>query len=217
MVAMLHPITLKYKRFILNKQDIDVIQFGCKIIEEQINFCVVMGSLGVPDLNENIANTFYERKHNLLWCEHMEDGNMRYVPGTGIGIDYTLPISYMRATPQRNLLLGRVLWSNAVIVVNDFFKSNSQIFEKIPQLEFLRHIRNGFAHGNKFHFVLRKNEIFRKAEFDNLEITLHMQGMAVFDNEGEDGFIKIGDILALLLWLKEFLKSVDLKNNYIKP
>jgi hypothetical protein len=62
----------------------------------------------------------------------------------------------------------------------------------IPEVEFLRHLRNAVAHGNRFSF--RPNEPSRIAAFGSLTITTALQGFTpvLFD------FVRPGDCLALL-------------------
>jgi hypothetical protein len=50
-------------------------------------------------------------------------------------------------------------------------------FDQTPELEFLRHVRNGFAHGNRFD--IRKPEPRRPARFKEFEIIRALNGQEV--------------------------------------
>ena len=69
--------------------------------------------------------------------------------------------------------------------------SDAGYFDKGPDLELLRHLRNGVAHGNMFHFL--HGEPRRPAKYKEFEVTAALEGQPVlFD------FMEPGDILVLL-------------------
>jgi hypothetical protein len=69
---------------------------------------------------------------------------------------------------------------------------------KKPVVQFLRHIRNGCAHGNKFYF--KKGGPFFPAEFRTKKIDTNLQGKEVFFS-----YISAGDIPYLLEDISKFL------------
>ena len=78
---------------------------------------------------------------------------------------------------------------------------SKQYFDKTPELEFFRHLRNGLSHGNKFYF--REGEPKRPARFKTFEITRCLQGQEVAFS-----FINTGDFFDLFDYLKAHLRAL---------
>ena len=121
-----------------------------------------------------------------------------------LGILFTLHITLARAGSDPAMLdeLDRVWLVGALLAVGDALKQHDY-FDHAPELELLRHLRNGVAHGNAFQIDLKLLAKFpahnrlawvrsdSKAEF---EITPNLQNQPVlFD------FMAPGDILDLLV------------------
>ncbi|AEF43129.1 hypothetical protein [Hoyosella subflava] len=82
-------------------------------------------------------------------------------------------------------------------------------FDKAPVLVFLRHVRNGLAHGGQFTYQeSRYWEL--NARFGNLEITKETTG-GVF---GSFGFLSRGDMLALLDEVASHLRTDPPKKSH---
>ena len=77
-----------------------------------------------------------------------------------------------------------------VTLIADRLSRNSY-FNKTPELEFLRHVRNAVAHGNRFN--IRSDEPKRPARFRGFEISQSLNGTELFWQ-----FIGPGDVLDLL-------------------
>lgn len=113
-------------------------------------------------------------------------------------------------TPEYRAMQDRVFLAGAILQLGDELQG-VQYVDKRPDLEFLRHLRNGIAHGNRFN--LRHNEPRRPAHFTGaagllpdgvtsvpsgttFEITPALNGQPVlFD------FIGPGDVCDLLLFI----------------
>ena len=121
----------------------------------------------------------------------------------------THAIRTVRSTSSFRLTYDRLWLAGALLTLGDRL-SEERYFDQGPDLEFVRHLRNGIAHGNKFHFV--RDEPRRPAHFTGpdgrvlpdatttgpgyvvtFEITRALEGRRVlFD------FIGPGDIFDLL-------------------
>jgi hypothetical protein len=79
--------------------------------------------------------------------------------------------------------------------------SENGYFDKSPELEFVRHVRNGIAHGNRFNFL--HGEPRRPARFRDSEITPALEGTPVLFE-----FLSTGDVFDLLDYIKEHLRAL---------
>lgn len=108
------------------------------------------------------------------------------------------------------ILMGKIMTINLFEILKD-----SKYFQDLRDLEefkFLRHIRNGAAHNNKFHFkdrnnkwTLNESEII---EWNNYKIDRNLQDKPVFNN-----FISFQSIFILGKIFSEKLKNIDLETN----
>lgn len=113
-------------------------------------------------------------------------------------------------TPAYQSTYDRLWLAGALLTVGDAL-AVAGYFDRAPDLEFVRHLRNGVAHGNKFHF--RTGEPSRRAYFTGpgktslpdgtvldsppfFEITPPLEGQEVLF-----GFIGAGDVCDLLLFV----------------
>lgn len=83
----------------------------------------------------------------------------------------------------------------SVVFIHDLIV-NSEFNKNTPEYEFLRHIRNGFSHGNRFHFI--GDQPNNTASFENLIITKKLQGITVLHD-----FVFIGDVIKLIAFIKK--------------
>jgi hypothetical protein len=60
-------------------------------------------------------------------------------------------LDYARSNEQMANDLPRAWLVGSLLAIGDAL-SNSRYFDRAPELELLRHLRNGVAHGNRFHF-----------------------------------------------------------------
>lgn len=93
-----------------------------------------------------------------------------------------------------SLLMGAVSW------VGDDLKNNGY-FDKTPELEFFRHLRNAISHGNRWHFT--HQEPRRPASFGAFTLTkdLHDQEGVLFE------FMSTGDVADLLEHTAAYLRT----------
>ena len=74
-------------------------------------------------------------------------------------------------------------------------------FDKSPELEFFRHLRNGISHGNRFHF--KSGEPKRPARFRAFNMTPALHGQAVLFE-----YMSTGDVFDLLDHVKAHLRKL---------
>ena len=116
------------------------------------------------------------------------------------GIKLWESISLVRGSPAYNLdFLGTQFMTILSWVGHEL--SENRYFDKTPELEFFRHLRNGVSHGNRFN--LRRDEPKRPARFRGFEITpaLHEQPV-LFE------FISTGDLFDLFDHIKTHLRTL---------
>ncbi len=119
---------------------------------------------------------------------------------------YSIPnygplIEQLRGNPQFNIDYMGLLLQSMVIQIGDMLSKNGY-FEKAPELEFYRHLRNALGHGNRFHFL--PGEPKRLARFQNREITIALQGSQVFFN-----FMGPGDVFELWEHIEGHLRATS--------
>jgi hypothetical protein len=136
-------------------------------------------------------------------------GRIRHKDGTRHEFDFAYHLLLARTNPAMVADLDRLWLVGALLTIGDALKQH-RYFDRAPELELLRHLRNGAAHGNTFriknpkeleeypaHNRLAWVKSDTKAEF---EITLNLQGQPVlFD------FMGPGDILHLLMSISLYL------------
>lgn len=116
-----------------------------------------------------------------------------------------------KATSKMNILSEMTMMGKAMAILTYDFLSLSSYNAKINrdnEFQFLRHIRNGAAHNNKFNlkdeqgnWKIEKNEVI---EWNGKKITQKLQGKKVFND-----FISIFDIFLLAKQFSEKLNLID--------
>ena len=117
------------------------------------------------------------------------------------------------ATSKLNILKEMIFMGKAMAVLTyDFLSLSSYnaIINKDNEFQFLRHIRNGAAHNNKFNlkdekgdWKINENEIIG---WNGLEISRKLQDTKIFND-----FISIFGIFLLTKHFSERLKKIDNK------
>lgn len=106
------------------------------------------------------------------------------------GADIYKSLLKYRNNPNNNLAFMGSQFMTIISFVGDALKRNDY-FNKSPELEFFRHLRNAISHGNTFHLL--NGEPKCTARFNNISITRDFQGKcALFET------VSAGDILELL-------------------
>ena len=115
------------------------------------------------------------------------------------------------ATSNANISKEMIfMWKAMAFVTYDFLSLSSYntIINKDNEFQFLRHIRNGAAHYNKFNlkdevgnWKIKEDEIIR---WDKLEISRKLQGKPVFND-----FITLSGIFLLAKHFSERLMEID--------
>lgn len=129
------------------------------------------------ELNDPTANIGAYRK----------DGTRHTIP--------VAPIISTARTPEFNLFYMRMSIVTAVIQITDSIV-RAGLMRTTPELQFLRHLRNACAHGNRFHLVA--GEPRYPASFKELRILPEHDGAGpvLFD------FVMPGDVLDLFEYLE---------------
>jgi hypothetical protein len=115
------------------------------------------------------------------------------------GIDIYCSIEASCGNPVFNMTFLKLWFMGVISLTGDYLKQNDY-FDKRPELEFFRHIRNAISHGNKFTF--KKNEPKRPAQFGDFVICHELQGRTfLFD------YMNPGDLFDLLDYLERYLRE----------
>jgi hypothetical protein len=122
------------------------------------------------------------------------DGTMARIENIGPVVDQ------LRSNPSFNLEYMGLLVQTVILNIGDELSRNGY-FDKTPELEFFRHLRNGLAHGNTFHFS--RNEPSRPAAFRGRSISRSLDGQQVVF-----GFVLPGDVLDLIDHLERHLATI---------
>ena len=117
------------------------------------------------------------------------------------GIKVWDAIHSVRGNAGFNLDFLGSLFMTILSWVGDELSANGY-FDKTPELEFFRHLRNGISHGNKFNLV-RYNEPKRPARFKGFEVTAALEGQPVLFE-----FISTGDLFDLFDHVKAHLRAL---------
>jgi len=130
-------------------------------------------------------------------------GFVRRIDGTEHAFDFKHFLRLAAASPEITNELPRVWLAGSLLAVGDALARQSY-FDRAPELELLRHLRNGIAHGNRFD--IRERQKLNKFPAHNrlawirgdnksvFEITAALDGQPVlFD------YLGAGDVLDLLM------------------
>jgi|GEM_PF-7049103 len=136
------------------------------------------------------------RQYTLLESEMTESQQAYYV-------NFRETMKYFELFPIKNITYLNTLITGSILTVGDLleryelygWKKGGQVVRNCvsPEIEFMRHIRNGIAHGNKFNY---KNAPPFTASFNKLVLSNLQVGIRVIPIGGE-GYMEFGDILEL--------------------
>lgn len=115
------------------------------------------------------------------------------------------------ATSKLNILKEMIFMGKAMVILTYDFLSLSSYnanINKDEEFQFLRHIRNGAAHNNRFNlkdekgeWKIAENEIIK---WNGMEISRKLQGSTVFND-----FMSIFAVFLLAKYFSERLEKVD--------
>jgi len=117
------------------------------------------------------------------------------------GINLWDAINLVRQDHRHNLDFVGSYFMTILLFVGDKLRQN-EYFDKTPELEFLRHLRNGVSHGNTFR-LRDYGEPRRPATFKGFEITQELEGQSVLFE-----FIGTGDLFDLFDHIKAHLRAL---------
>jgi hypothetical protein len=85
----------------------------------------------------------------------------------------------------------------AVVSIMGDALTNEKLYNRSPEFQFFRHLRNAISHGNRFYF--KKGEPRYHSQFKSLVLNPALQGtqQVLFD------FIKPGDVIDLVRYLRD--------------
>ena len=144
-------------------------------------FGIMLWQHNVPEVQKIMAKDLHDPTSNI--GAYRLDGSRYQI--------FVPPIIERSHTPEFNLFYLRMSMSTAISNITDeVIRLN--IMDSSPELQFLRHLRNACAHGNRFY--LKNGEPKTAAAFKGFEILANNDGFGpvLFD------FIGTGDILDLL-------------------
>ena len=116
------------------------------------------------------------------------------------GIKLRDSINLVRGNARFNLDFLGSQFMTILSWVGDQLSENGY-FDKTPELEFFRHLRNGVSHGNRLNLL--HGEPKRPAKFKEFEITPTLHGQPVLFE-----FISTGDLFDLFDHVKNHLRSL---------
>ena len=151
----------------------------------------------------------YDVQNILRTKNSVQEGYQSFNEATDLHIEKKENI----ATSKLNILKEMIFMGKAMAVLTyDFLSLSSYnaIINKDNEFQFLRHIRNGAAHNNKFNlkdekgdWKINENEIIG---WNGLEISRKLQDTKIFND-----FISIFGIFLLTKHFSERLKKIDNK------
>jgi len=109
--------------------------------------------------------------------------------------------------PNQFILLGKIMAINLyeLLKASDYYEN----LKDTEEIKFLRHIRNGAAHNNKFHFKNRKGEWTigenENVKWNDAEIKRSLQDKPVFND-----FANFAGIFLLAKFFSDKLNEIDL-------
>ena len=155
---------------------------------------------------QNILRTKNSVQEGYLSFNHMLD---KFNKATNLHIEKTGNV----ATSKLNILKEMVFMGKAMAILTYDFLSLSSYNANINQdkeFQFLRHIRNGAAHNNRFNlkdekgeWKIEENEIVK---WNGMEISRKLQGSTVFND-----FISLFSVFLLAKHFSERLIKIDAK------
>ena len=98
----------------------------------------------------------------------------------------------------------RVLVANALLAVGAFMQSHGLLSMRTPEIQFLGHVMKGLLNANTFDIPAGYRP---SACFDGLVICDAVHGRPVFTDSRSEGFMELGDGIALLQWLARYLSG----------
>ncbi len=113
-------------------------------------------------------------------------------------LDLYHSIGVARGSATYNLNFMGMSFMMALSFVGDALSQNAY-FDRTPELEFFRHVRNGISHGNRFHFEGR--EPVRPATFRAFAIDRALEGRTVLFE-----FLSTGDCFDLFDHIEAHLR-----------
>lgn len=164
---------------------------------EELQTGIAAWYMMLPILNDSSV-------HDFLRSKGFDDGSTislgRKMGPAYAGIGVHEAIRTVGGAPIHNLnflkvqLVTAVSWIGNELVANGYYGSTQE-------LEFFRHVRNGLAHNNKFHF--ENGQPKQVARFNTFNITDALQGQTVaFD------YMNTGDFFDLFDHIKTYLRAL---------
>ena len=119
-------------------------------------------------------------------------------------IDFRESSQYLRDHPLEKMDYVRVVVSNALLAVGTYMREHDMAAMRTPEIQFLFHLINAINNNNSF----KVNEGYiPMATFDGLVIDSRLNGTPVFAKGEQEGFLEIGDAVALLQWLSRYMRG----------
>jgi hypothetical protein len=175
-----------------------------------------MDAKEIADLIDNLQATYAAISTSLLLLNFEE--SLQLLEAKGFDPDSTVnlgrrdntkytgiklwdSIRLVRRNPNFNLnYLGYIFMTDLSWVGHELSKNH--YFDKTPELEFFRHLRNGISHGNTFNLL--NGEPRHPAKFNTFEITQVLHGQPVLFE-----FISTGDLFDLFDNIKSHLRTLS--------
>jgi hypothetical protein len=189
----------------------DACRLGVHLIEEQLlvlpmAMATIMQSTGACAAGAALACApQLNRKHGRREAGPGTDGLTPAAAGGSLDLQSALDM--LRADPRHGATVLRVIVGNALLAVGDFVKEYKLSTLRTPEIQFLGHVRNAVANANIFDIDTQQH--LPVASFDGLIIDGTLNGSPLFGDGVTEGFMEVGDAVALLQWLARHLRGIQ--------
>ncbi|MBN3758149.1 hypothetical protein G3N95_34900 [Paraburkholderia sp. Tr-20389] len=108
---------------------------------------------------------------------------------------------------QRLAFATRIPSTNAIVAVADLFEVHRMSDSRAPEVQFLMRLRDAALNDNTFR--LNPDEYRPRAAYGNIVIDEKLDGTLLFGDGKRTGLMELGDIVGLLRYLADMLRSVQ--------
>jgi hypothetical protein len=133
-----------------------------QLAQELVSGYMAYAAIGELISHPGVANILSELEATNIGPAPVPLGRIFRGDGSEIAYHFTHFIRNVAQTADYKATYDRLWCAGSLLALGDALTVN-RYFDRGPDLEFVRHLRNGVAHGNRFHF--EKGEPSRPAHF----------------------------------------------------
>jgi hypothetical protein len=178
------------------------------LIEEQLRVLPMSAAMILQPIHSDFEknaqeNLLLRRKRTTLKTGSGGNIVMDYAEA-GTELDFQGSIRALQEDPQQKLTYLRVVVSNALLAVGLFLREHQMASMRLPEIQFLGHVVDAIMNANVFDI---REDYIPIATFDDLVIDKSLNGTPLFSDGKTQGFMELGDAVALLQWLACYLRG----------